>query len=43
MELIYQTDSYVKEFTAAVAGLDADQHGFFSTELPSSGRRRPAL
>jgi misacylated tRNA(Ala) deacylase len=26
-ELLYQTDSYVKDFTAQVTGIDAEQHG----------------
>lgn len=28
-ELLYQTDSYLKEFSAAVTGIDADQHGVY--------------
>lgn len=28
-ELLYQTDSYLKEFSAAVTGIDAEQHGVY--------------
>lgn len=28
-ELLYQTDSYMKEFTAVVTGIDAEQHGVY--------------
>ncbi len=29
MELIYQTDSYIKEFDAVITGIDAEQNGIF--------------